>query len=317
MAERMRIANYFAPLATGEAGSFHLLDDAALLTPPPGKSLILTTDSVIEGIHLPHNAAPQYYAQKIMRRNLSDLAAMGAEPWRYTLNFHTSHKLASDWVALFAATLAKEQQQFGMTLIGGDTTSGDGLIHLSLTCIGLIEGEPLRRQGAAVGDEIYVSGTLGDAAFALQQLLAHAPLDETLKQRYYAPEPRLALGQMLRGTATAAMDISDGLLADLAQLCDVNQVGATINQDALPLHPIVAEHIEHDAQGWQWPLSGGDDYELLFTAAPQQRARVESIAAALGLRLTPIGTIDASQEVRVIDVRGNPIHAQQNGWEYR
>lgn len=317
MAERARIATYFAPLAMGEAGSFGLTDDAAVLAPPPNKSLIITTDSVIGGIHLPPDAAPQRYAQKLVRRNLSDLAAMGAEPWRYTLNLHTPHGIDDAWVAAFADALRHEQQHFGMALVGGDTTSANtGSLHLTMTCLGLIEGTPLTRRGAKPGDDLYVSGTLGDAAFALQQLRHQASLELALTERYYAPIPRLALGQMLRGVANAAMDISDGLLADLSQLCSVSQVGATLQREALPLHPTVAAHIAQHADGWRWPLNGGDDYELLFTAAPQQRARIASLAQTLTLPLTRIGSIHTSPEIQLFDAKGNPVPVTAQGWEY-
>ncbi len=317
MAERARIAKFFAPLAAAEAGSFELTDDAALLTPPLGKSLVITTDSVIEGIHLLPEASPQHYAQKLVRRNLSDLAAMGAAPWRYTLNLHTPRGLNDDWFALFAASLEREQEQFGMVLAGGDSTTGDGTIHLTLTCLGLIEGTPLRRSGAQVGDELYVSGTLGDAAFALHQLQHHTPLEDGLAARYFAPTPRLALGQMLQQVATAAMDISDGLLADLQQLCTVSGVSADVMRAAIPLHPTIAAAIAQDAACWRFPLSGGDDYELLFTAAPDQRARIEAIASAASLPLTRIGKITHGSDIRLLDARGEPITITESGWEYR
>lgn len=316
MAERARIATFFAPLAMGEAGSFALTDDAAVLTLPAGQSLIVTTDSVIGGIHLPADAAPQYYAQKLMRRNLSDLAAMGAKPWRYTLNLHTPRAVSDDWFASFAATLEQEQSQFGMVLAGGDTTSGEGPIHLSMTCLGLVDGTPLRRAGAMAGDDLYVSGTLGDAAFALQQLQHHVTLEPLFLERYYAPTPRLELGQMLRRVATAGTDISDGLLADLSQLCHASKVGAVVQRETLPLHPALADVISQDPHGWRLPLSGGDDYELLFTAAPQQRMRIESIARALKLPLTCIGYITSAPEITLRDGGGDTIHLKESGWEY-
>ena len=156
MGERTRIAQYFAPLAATEPGSFSLTDDAAVLTLPPGKQLVITTDSVIEGIHVLLAATPQQFAQKLMRRNLSDLAAMGAMPWRYSLNLHTPATLDDAWFAAFTAALAEEQQHFGCVLAGGDSTTGGVLIHATMTCFGLLDAAPLRRHAARVAEDVYV-----------------------------------------------------------------------------------------------------------------------------------------------------------------
>ncbi|MEJ0010487.1 MAG: AIR synthase related protein [Alphaproteobacteria bacterium] len=165
MDEHARIAQFLAPLAEAEPGALGLKDDAALLRPPPGKTLVVTTDSVIAGHPCPDGRErPQQVAVKLMRRNLSDLAAMGAAPWRYTLNLHTPKATKDAWFAKFAGVLAAEQQRFGLTLIGGDCTSGTRPIHATMTCFGLIEGKPLLRSGAKAGDILYASGTIGDAA---------------------------------------------------------------------------------------------------------------------------------------------------------
>ena len=198
MAERDRIARLFAPLTAEEPGGFNLTDDAAIVTPPPRQKLVVTTDSVIEGIHVLPRATPQQFAQKLVRRNLSDLAAMGATPWRYTLNLHTPRGLNEDWFAAFAAALGAEQTAFGMILIGGDSTSGGDEIHTSMTCFGLIDATPIRRNGARIGNDVYVSGTLGDAAFALSLLQQNQPIDAGIAARYHTPDPRLELAKMLR-----------------------------------------------------------------------------------------------------------------------
>jgi len=317
MAERERIANYFAALSAAEPGSFLLTDDAALLTSPPGQSIVITTDSVIAGIHLPVDAKPHHFAQKLVRRNLSDLAAMGAVPWRYLLNLHTPPGLGDDWIAQFAAALAEEQRLFGMVLVGGDTTSSEAPIHFTLTCLGLANDTTLRRNGAYVDDDVYVSGTLGDAAYALYQLQHNMAIEEALFQRYVAPTPRLELGQMLVGIATSAIDISDGLLADLSQLLQASKVGANLVRDILPLHPYVANIIAKDANAWRFPLSGGDDYELLFTASPEQRTRIEAIAQAVQLPLTRIGIITSALGITLRDAKGEIIPLPELGWEYR
>jgi thiamine-monophosphate kinase len=314
--ERARIARYFAPLAAGEAGSFQLSDDAAVLSIPAGKQLVITTDSVIESIHVLTGATPQQFAQKLMRRNLSDLAAMGANPWRYSLNLHTPRGLNDEWFALFADTLAHEQAQFDLTLVGGDSTSGHAPIHATMTCFGLIEGNPLRRNGAQHGDDIYASGTLGGAGYALHLLQHHQPIADALAARYHAPEPRLQLGTMLHGIAHAAIDISDGLLADLGQLCEASHCAARITREALPLETTLAAKLGRDPSLWNHVLAGGDDYELLFTASPEQRARVESIASALQLPLTRIGTIEQVGSITLVSTDGRTLPITQTGYEH-
>ncbi len=315
MGERARIARYFAPLAATEAGSFSLTDDAAILSPPAGKQLVITTDSVIEGIHVLSGATPQQFASKLMRRNLSDLAAMGAMPWRYTLNLHTPTQLATSWFAEFAATLQMEQERFGLVLVGGDSTSGD-TIHTTLTCFGLIDGAALRRHGAAIGEDIYVSGTIGGAAYALSLLQHKQPVHEELAARYHHPEPRLALGQMLRGIATSAIDISDGLLADVAQLCSASNCGASIERDSIPLPAELQQCMQQDESAWSFALSGGDDYELCFTASVAQRATIKVIAQKLKLTLTHIGTIVKGSGLRLRDAQGAAIPIRHMGYEH-
>jgi thiamine-monophosphate kinase len=316
MAERDRIARYFAPLAAGEPGSFHLTDDAALLRPPAGQSLIITTDSVIESIHVLHRATPQHYAHKLMRRNLSDLAAMGATPWRYTLNLHTPKGFSDDWFAQFAATLADEQNLFQLLLIGGDSTTGGECIHTTMTCFGLCDGPPLRRNGAKVGDDIYVSGTLGDAAYALHLLQQHAAVDDALAARYHCPTPRLELGKMLRSIATSAIDISDGLVADIQQICHASQCGARIKQATIPLSHHLKNAALSTAQKYTFALSGGDDYELCFTAPKNERNSIAALANKLDLPLTCVGKIIAGKVVEILDGSGNPITLRRTGWSH-
>jgi thiamine-monophosphate kinase len=321
MTEHTRIARYFAPLAAGEPGSFALTDDAALLTPPAGTQLVITTDSVIEGIHVLPATSPQHFAQKLMRRNLSDLAAMGATPWRYTLNLHTPRRLAEDWFEAFASTLAAEQTVFGLTLVGGDSTSGaaNAPIHSSLTCFGLISSAPLRRNGAQAGDDLYVSGTIGDAALGVRLLTTHrSPLTihQPLITRYHTPTPRLALGTALVGIASAALDISDGLLADITQLCNASGVGARIARDAIPHSPELQHLLHTNDSIWNDILGGGDDYELAFTAPRAAREAIDALAHELMLPLTRIGEITAEKNVSLVDDAGKKIAITRAGWQH-
>lgn len=289
MREHERIAKFLSPLSAGEAGAFSLTDDAAALHIPSGQQLIITTDSVIEGIHLPHGATAEQLAHKLIRRNLSDLAAMGATPWRYLLNINMPHHTNMEWWRDFADTLANLQQEFQIVLVGGDCTSGEHT-HLTATMFGLVT-TPINRSGAKIGDGIYVTGQIGDAAMALKNLTQASP---ELLTRYYRPEPRLHVGQMLHGIATACIDISDGLVADLGHLCAASHVGAVIDVAHIPFSP------DGDITTM---LTGGDDYELLFTAS-----------ATLPLSevpITRIGTIVAQHGVVIHGYDG-----PQNGYSH-
>lgn len=313
MAEHGRIARYFAPLAQAEAGSFSLTDDAAWLTPPA--PIVVTTDSVIEGIHVLYGASAEAIAQKLVRRNLSDLAAMGAAPWRYLVNLHTPAHTTDDWFARFAATLAREQQQFGMVLAGGDSTSGGAHVHATLTCFGTA-AQVMLRSKAQHGDDVYVSGTIGDAALGLHLLLdtyrtADIAVHDALTARYHLTQPRLALGAALHGIATACLDISDGLLADAGQLARASNVQVQLNRAAIPLSAAARVFLLQHAALEQSILTGGDDYELLFTAPPAQRDRISALANHLALPLTRIGTVAEGEGV-LLD--GTPA---QGGWEHR
>lgn len=309
MRERDLIATYFAPLTAGEPGSFSLTDDAAQLTPPPGQQLVFTTDSVIEGVHVPLGASPQQMARKLVRRNLSDLAAMGAQPWRYLLNLHLPSACDDAWLAAFAQTLADEQAQFGMVLAGGDTSRGGERAHLTLTCVGLNDGAALTRGGAMEGDDIYVSGTLGDAALGLAMLQQKITPHAHCLDRYDTPQPRLALGRALRGIAQACMDISDGLLLDMARLCATSQVGATLQRELLPLSH-AAQQLADMPGFWDYVLSGGDDYELLFTAPQSARETLRE------MHVQRIGSVVSGSAVRVLNGDGTDVTPDAKGWEY-
>lgn len=294
MAEQARIAQLFAPLSVGVSGSFSLTDDAAVLDVPPGKQLVITTDSVIEGIHVMNTASPEQFAQKLVRRNLSDLAAMGATPWRYFLNLHSSGFVRKEWVAVFARTLAEEQALFDMALAGGDSSSGGDRVHTTMTCLGLLEGPPLLRSTARVGDAVFVSGTIGDAALGLRilQHQLHAPAVEAhLLMRYHRPEPRLALGQQLIGLATSCIDISDGLLGDAQHIAQASGVGLALETTAIPLSDAARQVVTDQPDLFLTLLGGGDDYELLFTAPPTMQTRLATLSEALALPLTRIGTV--------------------------
>ncbi|OYW14115.1 MAG: thiamine-phosphate kinase [Rhodospirillales bacterium 12-54-5] len=322
MAERERIARYFAPLAAPEPGAFALTDDAAQLIPPSGYSLMITTDSVIESIHVLPGATPEQVAQKLVRRNLSDLAAMGATPWRYLINLHTPSTLPEAWFAAFAHTLAAEQSAFHMTLIGGDSTSGGEHVHATMTCIGLLDGIALRRTGAQRDDDLYISGSVGDAALGLTLLqsaslrIAHSDY-EFLIDRYHRPQPRLALGKALRGLATSGMDVSDGLLADAQQLAAASGVAFTLMRETVPLSDPARRLLQHDSSLWESIFTGGDDYELLFTAPPSARRTIATLSEQLAMPLTRIGMVKEGSGIALHDTNGTAIPFGKTGFEHR
>lgn len=319
MTEHHRIAKFFAPLSINEPGSFHLTDDAAVLTPPSGYALVITTDSVIEGTHVLRGATPRQYAQKLVRRNLSDLAAKGATPWRYTLNLHLPIATAATmdaWVAEFAATLEAEQRLFTMVLVGGDSTSGGEAVHTTMTCFGLLKNAPLLRSTAQVGDDLYVSGTIGDAALGLTLLQqSHAAVTDApwLIDRYHVPQPRLALGAALSLIATACMDISDGLLIDAAKLAAASRVKLELRTHDIPRSPAAIQCLSVYPK-WQTRLGDGDDYELLFTAPASARAAIAALAESLHVSLTVIGRV--VEGAGMVDATGTPLSVGGSGWEH-
>ena len=285
------IAQYFAPLAAGFPGSLNLSDDAALLDVPAGQQLVVTKDAIVSGVHFIGDEDAALIAQKLLRVNLSDLAAMGAEPLAYTLAIMLPKDIDSKWLERFAAGLAQDQKTFGISLIGGDTVSTPGVLSFSLTAFGLVPtGAALRRNGAKVGDKVYVSGTIGDSAVGLKIFKNMLAKNDFLQGRYLLPQPRLALGQSLRGVASSCMDISDGLLQDLAHICKASGVGATIRLMDIPLSPDVAAWMP---QLWETVVAGGDDYELLFTSS-------QDVQGA-----TCIGEIVEGDVVTLLDVMGN------------
>ena len=305
------IARHFRPLA-GE-GALDLLDDAALLTPPPGRQLVFTADAMVEGVHFLPDDPADTIGRKLLRVNLSDLAAMAAAPLAYLLTVSAPRGTPDAWFAGFAAGLAADQALFGVTLLGGDTTSTPGPVSLTLTCIGHVApGAALRRTGAAAGDEVWVTGTIGDGALGLAALRGQVPDSQGwLAGRYRLPQPRLGLA--LHGTASAGMDVSDGLVQDLGHLCRLGGIGARIEAPLVPLSPSAA------AAGPDWLaacLTGGDDYELLLAVPPARAGILQAIAAAAGVQVTRIGTFVPGQDVAVLDGQGAPVLLDRAGWSH-
>lgn len=304
------------PLAKGHPGALGLTDDAALIDVPSGQQLVIAKDAIAAGVHFLADDPPELIAGKLLRVNLSDLAAMGADPLGYLTVLARPKDVTDAWLRRFAAGLMVDQRRFGCHLLGGDTISTPGPLTLSLTILGLVpRGQALLRSGAGIGDEIWVSGTLGDSALGLRVLRGFGVTEDealALVDRYRTPRPRLALGKALRGLATAAIDVSDGLAADLGHLCAASGAAATIDASLVPLSPI-ARGIPgaRDAA-----LSGGDDYELLFTVPPGRRTEVEKLAQTLDHGLRQIGTIEPGDAVHVVDANGRPLTLDRSGWRH-
>ncbi len=316
------IERFFRPLSRAAPGAFALGNDGALLTPPAGAALVVTKDVMVAGVHYPEGEEPAVIARRLLRVNLSDLAAMGAEAHSYALGLALPEDAGDAWVEAFASGLAQDQEAFGVVLVGGDTVAAKGPAVLSLTAFGWVAGNAcLTRSGAGDGDDIYVSGTVGDATLGLRAVrdqFAVLSLEDraALAERFRLPEPRLALGGALVGIATCAIDVSDGLAADLGHICQESGVGARIGADAVPLSPAARRAIEAGEAALADLVTGGDDYELLFCAPPSARDAVEAIGQRLGLALTRIGVIERGEGVTVADADGNPLALGRPGYTH-
>lgn len=316
------IARFFKPLSRAGPGAFALGNDGALLTPPAGSGLVVTKDLMVAGVHYPEGEEPAVLARRLLRVNLSDLAAMGATATAYALGLALPADIDDAWVEAFAAGLARDQDEFGVALIGGDTVVTQGPAVLSLTAFGTVEGEAcVTRSGAGVGDDIYVSGTAGDATLGLRAvqgvLAALSPDDRAaLTARFRLPEPRLALGAALVGLATCAIDVSDGLVADLGHLCAESGVAARVRADAVPLSGPARRALNADEAAIADLLTGGDDYELLFCAPPSARGDINALGRRLGLALSRIGAIEPGQGVTVLGADGQPLALGRTGYTH-
>lgn len=317
------IEELFAPLAATAPLAFGLTDDAALFQPVPGHELVLTKDMIVAGVHFFADDPPDLIARKLLRVNLSDLAAKGARPCGYLLGAAFPDKTSLDWMRAFAEGLAADQAEFGIALWGGDTVRTPGPAVFSVTAMGEVAaGKLVRRAGARVGDGLYVTGTVGDGALGLKtargEIAGMAAADaDFLLGRYRLPLPRVAFGLRLAGFATACLDVSDGLAADLGHLCDVSNVGARLEAALLPLSPPAARALAADPGLMMAILTGGDDYELLF-AAPADRA--DEIAHAARETATPVRRIgevrDAAERLRVLNPDGAELTLEPTGYRH-
>ncbi|MDN5511319.1 thiamine-phosphate kinase [Acinetobacter sp.] len=264
-------------------------DDSALLTPPPQQQLVICADTLVAGRHFPLDTTPHAIGWKSVAVNLSDIAAMGAKPQSILLALSLA-QIDHDWLKGFSQGLYDCCDQFGVSLIGGDTTQSPHLT-ISVTALGWIEtGKAITRSGAQVGDYVCVSGTVGDAAFALHNL------GHPLQQRLDYPTPRCQLGQKLKGLASSMIDVSDGLAQDLGHILKASKVGATLELNQLPISPDLQNLTQE--QQWQYALAGGDDYELCFTISPQNYEKL--LQQQLDVNISKIGQIDQKTELTFV-----------------
>lgn len=288
-------------------------DDAAVLQPPPGRQLVVTTDTLNAGVHFPEITRPEDIGWKTLAVNLSDLAAMGAQPAWCTLSLSLP---GSDpvWLDGFIDGFLELAAQHGIALVGGDTTRGS--LSIAVTAMGLVEtGMALRRDAARVGDDVWVSGTLGDAAGALAQWKSGVRGDASLRARLDRPVPRVALGRALHGIASSCIDVSDGLCADLGHICAGSGCAAQIEVEALPASEALRAAFDGDAR-CLLQATGGDDYELCFTVPAGARVQVAALAARLGVRMTRIGCIVDGEGVQALRSDGRPWQPPRRGYDH-
>ena len=314
-AEDRLIARYFRPLATAP-GAFGLIDDAAALTPPPGCDLVLTTDGVIAGVHFFPDDPPQMVSRKVLRMNLSDLAAKGARPLGFLLSVALPAGFGEAWLGAFAEGLAEDAARYGCPLYGGDTDHTPGPLSVSIFAFGAVpHGKMVHRSTARPGDHIVVTGTIGDAAIGLhlrrdRALARRWGLSDAatahLEDRYVLPQPRNALADAVLQYASAAIDVSDGLAGDLGKLCRASSVAADVDVARVPLSDAARTVIAAEPALLEAALTGGDDYEIVLTLAPEKLAAFRAAAAAAGIAATEIGSVQAGEGTRLLQ-DGKPL----------
>jgi len=312
-----RIARFFRPLTNGVDGALNLEDDAALLSAPDAGAYALSVDTLTEGIHFIGDEPPDLIARKAVRVNLSDLAGMGARPVGYFLALSLPPTIDDEWVAEFARGLAEDQAEFGWSLLGGDSTSSEKRVSVTVTAVGdVAPGSALRRSGGKPGDAVFVSGSIGDAAFGLgvaQGRFFEIAETKPLLDRYRLPQPRVELGLAMAGVAHAGMDISDGLVADLRHLCEASGVGARIEAAEIPLSGAASSLIADDPSLFIEALTGGDDYELLV-CGPEDA--ILEAAAEIDVSLRRIGRLVETPGIAVVDRDGHAISFEREGYRH-
>lgn len=321
--EERIIAEFLAPLTMGEAGALGLKDDCAVVMPPPGHELVLTTDSLIEGVHFLPGDVPAFKALAV---NVSDLVAKGAMPRAYLLTLALPSTPTRAFMQQLVGELGKAQSAFGCHLVGGDTDRTPGLFTLTIAALGVVlQGQSVRRSGAREGDLVFVTGSIGDAFLGLRLrrnpgLADAAKLDAAARQylleRFSRPAPLLATAALVRRYARAAMDVSDGLVKDLSRLAAASQVKAIAHVERVPVSGPAARMVEAAVVARDDLVTGGEDYEVLFTVAPEQVEAMNQFAARNAISVTQIGEVVAGAGVEWRNLSGGRIEFTVGGWDH-
>ncbi|MEP4380183.1 MAG: thiamine-phosphate kinase [Alphaproteobacteria bacterium] len=304
------IRRYFAPLSDGEPGALGLRDDAAWLRPDPGMELVISADSIVAGIHFPVSTLPADVARRALRVNLSDIAAKGACARCYTMALQLPDSTDEDWIKAFASGLAADHESYALSLLGGDTTRTTGPLALNINIFGQVPvNNMIKRSDARVENDVYVSGTIGDASLGLRSIMGSIALENAdersfLEGRFLRPDPRVSLGPALAGIATASADISDGLVADLGHIGIASNLSAEIHEHLVPVSDAAGRLVTDNQPLRTNLLTGGDDYEIVFTAPATARDTIVEIAAQTGVPITRIGRmIPLTSDTPVVSVR--------------
>ncbi|NQW53529.1 MAG: thiamine-phosphate kinase [Rhodospirillales bacterium] len=313
------IARYFAPLARSFAGAGNLQSDNAFLAADARHDLVVKTDTIVAGVHFLADEQPRRVAAKALRVCLSDLAAGGAAPFVYQLSLALPTQWTEKWLAAFAKGLASDQRRYGIVLCGGDTVVTPGPLTITITAFGrVVRGRGIGRGGARDGDELWVSGTIGDGALGLlavqgglQELTARQRA--VLEDRYRLPRPRHELGQRLVGVVNAMADVSDGLLADAGHIADASSLAVNVERDDVPLSPAARAAVTADPRLWGNVLGGGDDYELVIAAPSRKRVALQAAARLAGTKITRIGRFARGAGVK-LTAGGRVVAAPRRGY---
>lgn len=314
------IKKYFLPLVKPGGPALSLNSDTAQFSPTIGFDLVFTKDMMVEGVHFLSSVSPKNLAKKLLRVNLSDLAAAGAKPIGYLLGLGGTKNVDEKWLSAFSAGLAEDQEKFDISLWGGDTVKTPGPLVLSLTAIGEVPtGKGLSRVGAKVGEAIYCTGVIGDGVLGLMAAKGELSNDYSplsLVSRLEQPNPRLEVGQKLVGLASAMADVSDGLLADLGHIARASDVAFEINQSSVPFSPNGEKFVEQKSHGFETLVSGGDDYELIFTAPKELHKIIIDISNQTGIAINLIGRVCLGEGIKVLDENGIEIILSKKGFKH-
>ena len=321
MKEFQKIKKFFSPLSKRSINGTSLDNDAALFELSSLKNLVVTTDTLVEKIHFGTTDNPYLIAKKLMRVNLSDLAAMGSSPLAYLLNLTLPAKVTDRWLDRFSLGLSEDQKKYNIFLAGGDTVATTGPIVLSLTAFGSNQkGLYHKRSGAKAGDFIFVSGTVGDSALGLisikKKLVMPKKNKEYLMQKYFLPEPRIALGEGLLSIASSAIDVSDGLAQDINHICVNSGIGAELFFSKLPISSSAKILLKKYPKLQEKLLNGGDDYEIVFTANSKFEQRIKILSKKTRTKITKIGLTTKAKHLKILDDQNNEIKIKRLGYQH-